>query len=147
MFEDLKHKQRFLLEMIESIEEIGTIEPELDTFFETYNGSYVYICDKKPKASISDIVPEEIRKFLISAIESREGHTDDKTDQYKAVVIKGGHGLRPHGEKPGENYFLKHDGSYVVDDEEMLLNSPLVVGMGLKRRVGHIRNIDTISQD
>ena len=60
--------------------------------------------------------------------------------------MTGGHGLQPRGEEPGESYNVKPDGSYDMD-QKLAKESPLVVGMGLKRIVGNIHYLDTIKKD
>lgn len=145
MFEDMKHKQRFILELIEEIEKQGTIEPIENCFFECFNGSYVYVFHKR--GSDADEMSEGLREAIENTpLKALLELKEKMASGYQAVVLSGGHGMRPMGEKPGEAYALKVDGSYDMD-QKLADETPLVVGMGLKRLVGNIRYLDTIKKD
>lgn len=147
MYEDIKHKQRFLLELVESIEEHGTVCPIIDTFYETYNGSYVYVYKHRSESSLPDGLSDDMKTMLMDSIIGKLIRGKD-SEFFKALVLRGGHGLKPNGEKPGESYTLNAEGGYSVSgsDEDLMLNFPLIVGLGLRRTVGHIDFIDTIAK-
>lgn len=139
MLEDIKHEQKYIADLMDEIERLGCVKPEVDNFYETFNGSYVFI-----HRAIHDKPSKHLSQLLEGTELSKLFKGEDGDSRFVAVVLQGGHSLNGmKGAEKGEDYVVSDKGEYRVDSKE-LKERPKCIGMSLKREVGHIRYLDTM---